>query len=201
MQSINDLLRDSAMTSPLYAQAHRVFQAVNYVEGKAPAETTDPDNLFIQSYFDTGLLPLSMPQREMASDGSAAWTIRRHIYVVCIHVPFSVFGLVLDWLADNSELIQCIREDENLADSPFGMQPLVMPGGLDALGAEVKYWDAGKTTRLVWNFADVKVNSSTPDKLARALDPQMQERSILTVENLSTKQGEAIHAAIQKPVN
>lgn len=198
MHSINELCRDGALTTPLYAQAHRVIQAINYVEGKDSAESTDPDNLFVPNFLDTGLLPLAMPLREVASDGSSAWTIRRHIYVICIHVPFSVLGLALDWLAENSELIQKNREGEESENKPFGMRPFVMPAGLDALGVEVKYWDKRRTTRLVWNFSDVKVDASTPNKLARELEPQMQERSILAVENFSTKQGEEIHAAIQK---
>lgn len=193
--TVSSLCRDREFTSPMYAQAHRTFQAINYIEGKAPASKADPVNLFIPNFFETGLLPLAMPVREVAPDGSAAWTVRRHTYVVCIHIPFAVLDFCLRWLNANSNLIQ--RSDQvSSSTSVFSMQPFVMPAGIDALGGEVSYSDSDLTTRLVWNFKDVKFNSDTPNKLARPFDIALRGRSLRAVEAASKEQHRIIELAI-----
>ena len=182
--AVSSLCKDRNFTSPMYVQAYRTFQAINYIEGKAPASTSDPVNLFIPNFIETGLLPLAMPVREVAPDGSAACTVRRFTYVVCIHIPFAVLDFCLAWLTQNSTLIQ--SRGQTAGESPaFSMQPFVMPAGLDALGGEVSYSDAEHTTRLVWSFEDVKLNSESSNKMARPVDLLLRDRSLQAVEAAS----------------
>jgi hypothetical protein len=193
--AVSSLCKDRDFTSPMYVQAHRTFQAINYIEGKAPAATSDPVNLFIPNFIETGLLPLTMPVREVAPDGSAALTVRRFTYVVCIHIPFSVLDFCLSWLSDNSKLVQ--RNGLASEDGPgFSMQPFVMPAGVDALGGEVSFTDSDHTTRLVWNFKDAKFNAGGSNAMARPVDVQLRERSVQAVEAASKDQERIIESAL-----
>jgi hypothetical protein len=193
--AVSSLCKSRDFTSPMYVQAHRTFQAINYIEGKAPALTTDPINLFIPNFFETGLLPIEMPVREIAPDGSAAWTVRRFTYVVCIHIPFAVVDFCLSWLSENSKLIQ--SKGQFSGDGPgFSMQPFVMPAGVDEFGGEVSYTDAEHSTRLVWNFNDVKFNSDSPNRMTRPLDVLLRERSLQAIEAASKAQEHIIKTAL-----
>jgi hypothetical protein len=193
--AVSSLCKSSDFTSPMYVQAHRTFQAINYIEGKAPESTTDPINLFIPNFIETGLLPLEMPVREVAPNGSAAWTVRRFTYVVCIHIPFAVLDFCLSWLSENSKLIQS-KGQLSVDGQGFSMQPFVMPAGVDALGGEVSYTDAGHTTRLVWNFNEVKFNSDSSNRMARPFDVLLRERSLQAIEAASKAQEHIIKNAL-----
>lgn len=189
------LCKDGSFTSPMNVQAHRTFQAINYIEGKAPSATSDPVNLFIPNFIETGLLPLAMPVREVAPDGSTALTVRRFTYVVCIHIPFSVLDFCLSWLSDNSKLVQ--RNGQASGDCPgFSMQPFVMPAGVDALGGEVSFTDKDHTTRLVWSFKDAKFHADGPNTMARPLDVSLRECSLQAVQAASKDQEGIIESAL-----
>ena len=193
--AVSALCKDKDFTSPMYAQVHRTFQAINHIEGKASSSTVDGANLFIPNFVETGLLPLAMPVREVAADGSAAVTVRRFTYVVCINIPFSVLDFCLAWLGKNSNLIQ--HRDQLAADSSsFSMQPFVMPAGIDALGGEVAYMDKEHTTRTVWNFKDVKFSSDNPNKMDRPMDFLLRERSLQAVEAASKEQERIIESVL-----
>ena len=179
----------------MYVQAHRTFQAINFIEGKAPDSTKDPVNLFIPNFFETGLLPLAMPNREVAPNGSAAWTVRRFTYVVCIHIPFAVLDFCLSWLCANSNLIHSQGTPSEKLPA-FNMQPFVMPAGIDSLGGELSYTDPERTTRLVWSFSDVKFRSDSPNKMARPMDMSLRECSLQAVEAASKEQERLIDSAI-----
>jgi len=71
-----------------------------------------------------------------------------------------------------------------------------MPAGVDALGGEVSFTDSQKTTRLVWNFKDVKFNSDSPNKMARPFDVLLRERSLQAVEETSKEQESIIESAL-----
>lgn len=185
--AVSSLCKDRDFTSPMYVQAHRTLQEINCIEGKADAATSSPTNLFITNFNETGLLPLAMPVREVAPDGSAVLTVRRFTYVVCIHIPFSVLDFCLSWLSDNSLLVR--RNGQASGDGPgFSMQPFIMPAGVDALGGEVSFTDSDHTTRLVWSFKDAKFHADAQNTMARPFDILLRERSLQVVESASKEQ-------------
>jgi hypothetical protein len=79
---------DSGMDFPVSGYVIPAMSAVNYIEGKNPAWSQEPTELFMQTLLATGFPPTAMPIREQGSDGSAAWTIRRIVCLAFIGVPF-----------------------------------------------------------------------------------------------------------------
>ena len=95
-QWLQALIEERPFAYPISVKAQLVHQSINFVEGKAPAWTTNQGQVFFCSLDDTGLSPNGFPVREVAQDGSAAWTLRRQTYVIFIDLPFA--GL-LDFLS------------------------------------------------------------------------------------------------------
>lgn len=143
---------------PVTAEARLFVQAVNFVEGKAPPATADPRLAFLRSLAETDTLPFGLPVREVAGDGSAAWTLRREIYVVFVGMPFA--GLV-DLVARMAMYGASVRRT---SEPPGGieMRPFVTPVASASQIQRIVLWDRGRTTRSVLELADEDDSSGGP---------------------------------------
>lgn len=155
---LQDLLERSPLSYPLTVEARRIFQAVNYIEGKAPEWTKHQAVVFCQSVTDSGLAPRGMPVREEASDGSAAWTLRRDIYCLFIGLPFA--GLI-DFL---SRMRSCDGPIRGLKDPVLRaeLRPVVVPAGFEVQAERLTLWDKDRTTRSQLYFQEPGQRATVP---------------------------------------
>jgi len=148
-QWIQDIVDESPLAYPINAEAKLVFQVLNYLEGKAPAWTSQEAVAFSDSLEETGLAPQGFPVREEANDGSAAWTLRREIYFLFISLPFA--GLT-DFLSRMASTNGPIRTTAN-PDLRFELRPFIIPAGLEYQTECLALWDKARTTRSFLQFA------------------------------------------------
>ena len=148
-QWIQDLVQESPLAYPITVEAKLVFQAINCIEGKAPAWTTQEAAAFSQSVVETGLAPQGFPAREVARDGSAAWTLRREIYFVFIGLPFAGLSDFLSRMASADGPVRTVSDP----DLRFELRPIVTPAGFELQTRSLALWDQARTTRSFLQFA------------------------------------------------
>lgn len=148
-QWIQDIIEQSPLTYPINVEAKLVFQALNYLEGKAPNWTMQEAVVFNQSVIETGLVPHGFPVRESANDGSAAWTLRRDIYFLFIAVPFAGLTDFLSRMVTENGPIRAASEP----DLRFELRPLVIPAAFEMQTESLAFWDQARTTRSFLQFA------------------------------------------------
>lgn len=148
-QWIQDIVDESPPAYPITVEAKLVFQALNYLEGKAPDWTSQETVVFNQSVVETGLAPQGFLVREEANDGSAAWTLRREIYFLFIGLPFA--GLT-DFLSRMASVNGPIRTAAD-PDVRFELQPIVIPAAFEVQTDSLALWDKARTTRSFLKFA------------------------------------------------
>lgn len=148
-QWVQDIVDESPLAYPITVEANLVFQALNYLEGKAPEWTSREAVAFNQSVVETGLAPQGFPVREAASDGSAAWTLRREIYFMFIRLPFA--GLT-DFLSRMASVNGPIRTAAD-PDFRFELRPIVIPAAFEVQTDSLALWDKARTTRSFLKFA------------------------------------------------
>jgi len=148
-QWIQDIVAESPLTYPITVEAKLIFQALNYLEGKAPDWTSQRAVMFNHSVAETGLAPQGLPVREEANDGSAAWTLRREIYFLFIGLPFAG---VTDFL---SRMVSANGPIRTFADPDFRfeLRPVVIPAGFELQTESLALWDKARTTRSSLQFA------------------------------------------------
>lgn len=134
---------------PCAAEARFVVQAVNFVEQEAPAWSRSAQVLFERSRAETGTEAFEMPFREVAQDGSAAWTLRRPVCLVMLTVPFAGLMSLLARLQAHPGPIR----DRTAAPVRIEWSPMVIPAGFEQHAGEIQLWDAGRTTRTCWQFS------------------------------------------------
>lgn len=148
-QWIQEIVEESPLTYPITVEAKLVFQALNYLEGKAPDWTTQEAVVFNQSVIETGLAPQGFPVREAANDGSAAWTLRREIYFLFIGVPFAGLTDFLGRMVTDNGPIRAVSDP----DLRFELRPVVIPAAFEMQTESVALWDRPRTTRSFLQFA------------------------------------------------
>lgn len=148
-QWIQEIVEESPLTYPITVEAKLVFQALNYLEGKAPDWTTQEALVFNQSVIETGLAPHGFPVREVANDGSAAWTLRREIYFLFIGLPFAGLTDFLNRMVTDTGPIRAASDP----DLRFELRPVVVPAGFEMQTESVALWDQPRTTRSFLQFA------------------------------------------------
>jgi hypothetical protein len=146
---VREIAEESPLSYPITVEAKLVFQAVNYVEGRAPNWTTEQVMVFRRSIMETGLLPTSYPAREVATDGSAAWTLRRNIYLLHIGLPFAGLTDFLSRMVSTNGPIQATSDPSMRIE----WRPLVVPAQFDLQVKGIELWDQAKTTRSFLQFA------------------------------------------------
>lgn len=148
-QRIHEIVEESRVTYPVAVEAKLVVQAINYVEGKAPDWTTQEPIAFNQSVIETGLAPYGLPVREVASDGAAAWTMRREIYFLFITLPFAGLTDFLSRTASENGPIRAASDP----DLRFELRPVVIPAAFEMQTESMALWDPKRTTRSFLQFA------------------------------------------------
>jgi hypothetical protein len=145
---IQNIINEAPPQYPISVEARLTFQVVNYLEGKAPEWTTQEGVTFLHSIEETGLVPHGFPVREVAKDGSAAWTLRRDVYFLCIGLPFA--GLT-DFLRRMSSENGPVRttSDPNFR---FELRPIIFPAGFEIQTESIAIWDEDRTTRSFLQF-------------------------------------------------
>jgi hypothetical protein len=172
-QWFKDDFAQSPLVYPVSAEAKLMFQAINYLEGKAPVSTTDEVTLFNQSLFDTSMAPHGFPIRETADDGSAAWTLRRDIYFIFISVSFAGLINFLDrTTADNSPI-----RLSSAPDLRIEMRPIIMPAGFDLQSESIALWDTDRTTRTFLKFQSNE--DGNPPSVSEYIDNEEAAGSLL----------------------
>lgn len=173
------------LTYPFNAYSCPLFQAVNYLEGRAPDWTSEPDKVIKNSLLETGFVPLEPPVREKASDGTAAWTLRRETYVVFIGVPFAGLTDILERLCSPEGPIR-YRSDAALQ---FEMQPVIFASGIEVTSESIFFWNREGTTRCFWAFRRDGETLNAGQMVQAAQQSQAISSSLITdVENISLLQ-------------
>ncbi len=179
----------SGLRYPLRAEAKLLFQAINYIEGKAPEWTTQEIVVFNHSIGETGTVPWSLPVRETASSGSSAWTLRRDIYVVFLWMPFA-------GLTDFLERVATANGPIRLKTGPalrVEMQPVVMPATFEVQTTSIALFDNPRTTRCLWQFSPERMGHDTPDIQAANDDYAEDEDSLVAAETISEDVTQAVN--------
>jgi hypothetical protein len=145
---IQSIIDESPLTYPISVEAKLNFQAINYLEGKAPEWTSEDGVVFLQSLEETGLAPQGFPSREVAKDGSAAWTLRRDVYLVCIGLPFAGLTDFLSRITSENGPVRT-TSDPSIR---FELQPVILPAGFEIQTESLAIWDADRTTRSFFQF-------------------------------------------------
>jgi hypothetical protein len=146
---IQSIIAESPLNYPISVEAKLIHQAINYLEGKAPEWTSQTGVAFLKSVEETGLVAHGFPVREVAKDGSAAWTLRRDVYFVCIGLPFA--GLI-DFLSRLSSENGPVRATSD-PSFRFELCPVIVPAGFDIQAETLAVWDVARTTRSFLQFA------------------------------------------------
>lgn len=157
-QWLIDIVKESQPAYPIIADAKLVFQALNYLEGKAPAWTAQELVAFKQSMAETGLVPQGFPVREVANDGSAAWTLRREIYFLFITLPFAGLTDFLNRIASTNGPIRTVSDP----DLRFELRPIVIPGAFEMQTESLALWDKERTTRSFLQFGSPGEKKTVP---------------------------------------
>ena len=147
-KGLEDLAKTRNPPYPFSAEAKLVFQAVNYIEGKAPEWSRIDGTVFRHSLTDTGMVPHGLPVREVASDGSAAWTLRRDLYYLFVCLPFAGLNHFLELLASPRGPVRK-QTDEPLRGE---LQPIILPAGIETQVERIALSDRGKTIRTTLVF-------------------------------------------------
>jgi hypothetical protein len=157
-QWIQDIVEESPLAYPITVDAKLVFQALNYMEGKAPEWTAQEAVAFNQSVIETGLAPQGFPVREVANDGSAAWTLRREIYYLFIGLPFAGLTDFLRRMASANGPIRTVADP----DFRFELRPIVIPAAFELQTESLALWDKARTTRSFLQFASPGQDKTVP---------------------------------------
>lgn len=179
-QWLEAIVEQSPPAYPITVEAKLVFQALNYLEGKAPGWTTQDAVTFRQSVLETGLVPHGFPVREVGRDGSAAWTLRSDVYFLFIRVPFAGLTDLLSRLATENGPIRK-ASDPALR---FELQPVVLPAAFEMQAESLALWDRGRTTRSFLQFEPVGVDKSA-QALEQAADTYRDAAALTKAETIS----------------
>jgi len=177
-QWIKDIAEESPLKYPVSVEARLLFQAVNFVDGKAPDWSRQPILTFKQSLIETGLAPLGLPVREEADDGTAAWTLRRDNYFLFISLPFAGLTDFLRRLASDYGPIRTATDP----DLRFWFRPVVLPATFEMQAQEVAFWDQDETIRSYLGFTPL--NKELPEKF---INPDHELAAVLDrIEEISS---------------
>jgi hypothetical protein len=193
-QWIQDIVDESPLTYPITVEAKLVFQALNYLEGKAPAWTSQGAVMFNHSVAETGLAPQGLPVREEGNDGSAAWTLRREIYFLFIGLPFAGLTDFLRRMVTANGPIRTIADP----DFRFELRPIVIPAGFELQTASLALWDKARTTRSFLQFAHTDEPKIVPTIEDIIEAEKITTATLATVEAISNDVVTAVEQIFQR---
>jgi len=191
---IQEIVEESPLTYPITVEVKLVFQALNYLEGKAPNWTTQEAVVFNQSVIETGLAPHGFPVREVANDGSAAWTLRRELYFLFIGLPFAGLTDFLGRMVTDNGPIRAVSDP----DLRFELRPVVIPAAFEMQTESVALWDQLRTTRSFLQFARPG-DAKTIPTVEQVIEAERNAQATLaTVEAISGDVVAAIEQIFQR---
>ncbi len=191
---IQEIVEESPLTYPITVEVKLVFQALNYLEGKAPDWTTQEAVVFNQSVIETGLAPHGFPVREVANDGSAAWTLRRELYFLFIGLPFAGLTDFLGRMVTDDGPIRAVSDP----DLRFELRPVVIPAAFEMQTESVALWDQLRTTRSFLQFARPGEAKTIPT-VEQVIEAERNAQATLaTVEAISGDVVAAIEQIFQR---
>lgn len=193
-QWIQDLVEVAPLPYPITVEAKLVFQAINCIEGKAPAWTTQEAVAFSRSVVETGLAPQGFPAREVARDGSAAWTLRREIYFVFIGLPFAGLTDFLSRMASTDGPVRAFSDPE----LRFEQRPIVNPAGFELQTRSLALWDQARTTRSFLQIAGPTEAGTVPDAESFTGGEQATPAALARLEEISSDVVTAIEQIFQQ---
>jgi hypothetical protein len=193
-QWIQDIVDESPLTYPITVEAKLVFQALNYLEGKAPAWTSQGAVMFNHSVAETGLAPQGLPVREEGNDGSAAWTLRREIYFLFIGLPFAGLTDFLRRMVSANGPIRTIADP----DFRFELRPIVIPAGFELQTENLALWDKARTTRSFLQFAHTDEPKIVPTIEDIIEAEKITTATLATVEAISDDVVTAVEQIFQR---
>ena len=196
-QWLQGIVDESPLTYPVIAEAKLVFQALNFLEGKAPAWTSQEAVAFRQSVAETGLVPNGFPVREVANDGSVAWTLRREIYFLFIGLPF--VG-VPDFLSRMASANGPIRMAAN-PDLRFELRPIVIPAAFEWQTESMALWDKARTTRSFLQFSQPAAAKDGPQVKDVMAFEKVVPTALAEAEAISRDVTTAIEQIFQRTTN
>jgi len=149
---------------------------------------------FNQSVVETGLVPQGFPVREVANDGSAAWTLRREIYFLFIGLPFA--GLT-DFLSRMASANGPIRNAAD-PDFRFELRPIVIPAAFELQTESLALWDMARTTRSFLQFGSPGQTKTVPT-VQQVIDAERTAPATLaTIESISGDVVTAVEQIFQR---
>lgn len=191
---LQDIVDESPLAYPITVEAKLVFQALNYLEGKAPEWTAQQAVVFNQSVVETGLAPQGFPVREQASDGSVAWTLRREIYFVFIGLPFAGLTDFLGRMTSANGPIRTVLDPE----LRFELRPIVIPAAFEVLTESLALWDKARTTRSFLKFASPGEAKDAPKLEDVVAAERLAPATLAKVESISSDVVTAIEQIFQR---
>lgn len=186
----------SDINYPISAEAKLIFQAINYLEGKAPDWTTNENVVFIKSLDETGIVPDGFPVRETANNGSLAWTLRRHIYVLFIGLPFAGLTDLFEKMVTTDGPIR-FREADPLR---VQLQPIVIPPMTEFLTQNISFFDKEQTTRCFLQFFNPGDAPPVPSINDFIHGEAVADDLLLKAESISDEVTESIHQIVDKHI-
>ena len=179
---VEGIVNGGKIDLPLVAKVQRVIQVINYIEPLAPDWTRNDWQLYTNSFEETGFPPLGLPTREVASDGTAAWTVRRVAFAIFISVPFAGLMDVLSLATASNGPIRP-RGSEMLS---LGMKPVLVPAGFEITSSEFQIWDADSTTRCVWILSNDNELDEVIQREAEMYLESDSHKKIMDISNASS---------------
>lgn len=189
-QWIQEIVEESQLTYPITVDAKLVFQALNYLEGKAPEWTAQEAVAFNNSVIETGLAPRGFPVREVASDGSAAWTLRRETYFLFIVLPFAGLTDFLGRMVTDNGPIRAVSDP----DLRFELRPVVIPAAFEIQTESLALWDKPRTTRSFLQFARPGEAKGVPT-VERVIEAERNAQA--TLANVEAISGDVVESIEQ----
>jgi hypothetical protein len=116
-----------------------LFNAVNYLEGKCPAGWDDPAQLTVRGLVTCNTPIHSQVAREVANDGSAAWTTRRSAYLFSCTV----------FLRDVPRIVELLSTAGFISSEP-DLCSAVVPVESALASNEMQWWSPDKACRMTW---------------------------------------------------
>lgn len=159
-KTLSELINLKKPTYPINADVRLLFQAVNYIENKAPEWASDINSIIIYSLHESGLFPLGLPIKEVANDGSSALTLRRNIYAILISVPFAWLSTFLNEL--HSVGIIAGRDSMNIE---YQFEPFIIPAGFEITTESVAMVNGDASIRKVLLLNDGQGSQPNLEKI------------------------------------
>ncbi len=133
------LANDLRLGASIMGEVSFQNNAVNYVVGRCPIEYEDATEIFIRSIETCGTPVLSEAEREVASSGAAAWTIRRSAYLY----RCNVFLRDVPYVVESLSLVGLLPTQPDLCAA-------IAPAELIMVAKEMSWFSPKEECRITW---------------------------------------------------